>query len=168
MGNLEASCGPPSILFVYETLCNYLGYRSGVILHKETTISLEYSSGHSQLTFTSESEMPRIAHFRGVGKISLHVPIDTKASLFTFYVQDVLATSIAPICDFCYRHKEAIRPPKRLIGLDNGRSLSIVRKPLARTKITSFLPVQQVYILLKMHTSAKNRFCRQVVVHPGM
>ena len=81
------------------------------------------------------------------------------SELVTFYVAERLAADVILGCDFCDRHIEAIRPRKRLVEMDDGSTVPIVRRPDKRKEGSIPLPEEQVYV------PAKERVSNKVVVH---
>lgn len=67
------------------------------------------------------------------GTINLAVEIGNKAEMVTFNVVERLATNILLSCDYCDRHVEAIKPGQRLVGLEDGTTVPIVRNPGERS-----------------------------------
>ena len=62
-----------------------------------------------------------------LGTVELNVRIGNRQDKVNFYVVERLATDFILGCDFCDKHVEAIRPRKRLIELDDGTTIPIVR-----------------------------------------
>ena len=79
------------------------------------------------------------------GRINLSCQIGSRKDIVTFYVVDRLATDVILGCDYCDRHIEAIKPRKRLVELDDGTTVPIVRRPDKRKNDSVPLPDEQVY-----------------------
>lgn len=63
------------------------------------------------------------------GQILIHVRLESKKELVTFYVAQRLSTSMILRCDFCDKNVEAIRPSARTFELDYATTLPIILKP---------------------------------------
>ena len=81
-----------------------------------------------------------------IGTVNLTCEMGSRREIVTFYVVERLATEAILGCDFCDRHIEAIRPRKRIVELDDGTTVPIVRRPDKRKNDTVPLPDEQVYI----------------------
>ena len=94
---------------------------------KKATLSLEVLK-----TMKSLPEQVRVRDANNrrlniLGTVELNVRIGNREDKVNFYVVERLATDFILGCDFCDRHVEAIRPRKRLIELDDGTTIPIVR-----------------------------------------
>ena len=72
-----------------------------------------------------------------------------------FNVVERLGTDVILGCDFCDKHIEAIRPRKRLIELDDGTTVPILKRPESRAKHSVPLPAEQEYIPPKGRSSSR-------------
>ncbi len=97
-----------------------------------------------------------------VGRINLVCQIGTRSEIVTFYVAERLATTVILGCDFCDRYIESIRPRRRLIQLDDGSTVPIVRKPDKRADNSVPLPEDQEF------TPRKGRISPKVTVHKNV
>ncbi len=68
------------------------------------------------------------------GTVELSVQIGNHREQVTFYVAERLATDFILGCDFCDKHVEAIRPRKKLLELNDGTTVPIIRKNKCRRK----------------------------------
>ena len=64
---------------------------------------------------------------RILGKITLAVILGHRVETISFYVVERLKLQIILDCDFCDRHVEAIKPRQRLIEIDDGTTVPILR-----------------------------------------
>ena len=62
-----------------------------------------------------------------LGTVELNVQIGNRQDKVNFYVVERLATDFILGCDFCDKHVEAIKPRKRLVELDDGTTIPLVR-----------------------------------------
>ena len=81
-----------------------------------------------------------------VGKVALFVRLGSRLERITFYVSDRLAAPVILGCDFCDTHVEAIRPRRRVVELDDGTTVPIVRRPQKRSAKAPPLPEEQQYV----------------------
>ena len=84
-----------------------------------------------------------------------------------FLVCDRLAAPVILGCDFCDRVVEAIYPRKRVVELDDGSTVPIVRRPSRRPDSMPKLPAAQEYITPEGRASPKVKCARAVVLQPG-
>lgn len=61
--------------------------------------------------------------------INLSVEVGNRVRIANFNVVERLATNILLGCDFCNRHIEAIKPTQRIVELDDGTTVLIIRIP---------------------------------------
>ena len=83
-----------------------------------------------------------------------------------FNVVERLGTHVILGCDFCDKHIEAICPRKRLIELDDGTTVPILKRPEGRTKQSVPLPAEQKYIPPKGRSSSRVYASRTVILKP--
>ena len=62
------------------------------------------------------------------GTINLTVELGTRVEVVPFLVVDRLSTQVILGCDFCDKHVESIRPRQRVIVMDDGTTVPIVRQ----------------------------------------
>lgn len=76
-------------------------------------------------------------------QIILHVRLNDHTETVIFYIAERLAAPALLSCDFCEKHVESIRPRMRIVELEDGSSVSIVRAPRTRTATDKPLPHEQ-------------------------
>lgn len=81
--------------------------------------------------------------------INLATKLGSQSEMLIFYVANRLATSVILGCDLCDKHLESICPRKRLVELDAGTTVPIIRKPNKGLLDAEPLPEEQEYILAK-------------------
>lgn len=64
--------------------------------------------------------------------ITLSVELGPRIEVVQFNVVEGLANQVILECDFCLKHVEAIRPRKRVVELDDGTTVPIIRAPSSR------------------------------------
>ena len=101
------------------------------------------------------------------GTINLAVQVGTRQDVVKFNVVERLGTDIILGCDFCDKHVEAIRPRKRLVELDDGSSVPILKRPEGRAKNAIPLPAEQEYVSPKGRSSDRVYSTQKVVLKPG-
>ena len=77
------------------------------------------------------------------GIMRLLIRLKTRAYWIEFIMCDSLAAPVILGCNFCDKHVEAILPRQRLVELEDGTTIPIVRKPLGRVRKAPPLPVAQ-------------------------
>ena len=87
------------------------------------------------------------------GCVYLTVTVGTQVAKREFLVCERLATDLILGCDYCDRHVEEILPRKRLIKLDDGTTVPIVRKASARPPNAPRLPPE---LVLSKNPSRRN------------
>lgn len=88
------------------------------------------------------------------GKVKLHVHLQKKVETVNVYVADQLASPIILGWDFCDKKIKSIRPLQRVVELDDGTSVPIVRKNTnGATK--GGPPAEQIFAPLKGRTCNK-------------
>lgn len=95
-----------------------------------------------------------------IGTVSLNTQLGTTSTRVEYLVCSRLAASVILGCDFNDRHVEAILPRERLVRLDDGTTVPIVRKPAARPPDAPPLPAQQQYVPLRGRISTKLRVAK--------
>ena len=104
---------------------------------------------------------------RMIGTIDLIVQLGNCMMRTEFIVCERLADPVILGCDFCDRFIEAIYPRKRLVELDDGSTVPIVRRPLKRDSTAPPLPAAQEYTPAKGRASPKVKCSRAVILQPG-
>ncbi|CAN8072774.1 unnamed protein product [Agarophyton chilense] len=94
---------------------------------------------------------------RTLGAVKLPVRIGHYLVKVKFVVCRSLAAPIVLGCDYCDRFVEAIRPRSRLITLDDGSTVPIVRRPLRKVPTAAPLPPSMEYELAHGLPSPKIR-----------
>ena len=61
------------------------------------------------------------------GKITLAMELGKRFEAVSFYAVESLCTQVLLGCDFCDKHVESIRPLKRVVELDDGTTVPIIR-----------------------------------------
>lgn len=62
------------------------------------------------------------------GMVKLRVKLGNKMETVKFFVSELLAAAAIIGCYFCDKHIEEIRPQQRTVELDDGTTVTIVRK----------------------------------------
>ena len=104
---------------------------------------------------------------RILGIIRLLVRLGSHLSKVPFLVAEKLAAPVILGADFCDRYVEAIRPRKRVVELDDGSTVPIVRRPAKRPSNGPPLPSQQEYEPLKGKVSPKVKSAESMTIAPG-
>lgn len=100
------------------------------------------------------------------GTIDLSVELGGRIESVRFNVVPRLAVEVILGCDFCDKHVEAIRPRKRLVELDDGTTIPIVRRPDRRPQGSIPLPEEQEYVPASRRASNKVRATKRTVLKP--
>ena len=100
------------------------------------------------------------------GVIDLSVNIGGRVETVRFNVVPRLAVDVIIGCDFCDKHIEAIRPRKRLVELDDGTTVPIVRLPSKRATGSIPLPDEQQYVPPDRRASNKVKVVERTVLAP--
>ena len=90
-----------------------------------------------------------------IGTLALVVRLGRRIVKVEFIVCERLAAPVILGCDFCDRFVEAIRPRKKLVEMDDGTEVPIVRRPLRRTPKSPPLPPSQEYHFTGGRSSTK-------------
>ena len=101
-----------------------------------------------------------------LGVISLAIDIGGRVEIMDFKVVERLAVPVILGCDYCDKHVEAIRPRQRVVELDDGTTVPILRKPPTRPHGAIPLPEQQEYIPSKRRASTKVQTTKKTVLQP--
>ena len=102
-----------------------------------------------------------------IGTIDLVVRLGNILVKAEFLVCERLAAPAILGCDFCDRFVEAIYPRKRVVELEDGSTIPIVRRPLRREPDAPKLPAVQEYVTPKGRVSPNIRVARAVTLQPG-
>ena len=100
------------------------------------------------------------------GTLDLSVNIGGRVEVVKFNVVPRLAVDVIIGCDFCDKHVEAIRPRRRLVELDDGTTVPIVRRPDKRPPGAIPLPEEQVYVPSDKRASPKVKVAEKVTLQP--
>jgi len=104
-------------------------------------------------------------HIRGT--ITLSVNLGCRTDEVTFMVVDNLATAVILGCDYCDKHIEAIRPRRRMVEMDDGCMVPIVRNPSKANTDVPF-PEEQQFVKHRDRISPKVKATKRTRLHPGM
>ena len=104
---------------------------------------------------------------RMMGTITLVVRLGRHLAKVEFVVAERLAVPLILGADYCDRFVEAIRPRKRLVELDDGTEIPIVRRPSKRHEASPPLPTEQEFIPRDGRVSPKLRAAERVTLNPG-
>ena len=115
--------------------------------------------------------MPNVADannnpIKMTGLVNLVVRLGTRLVRVEFIVCERLAAPMILGCDFCDRFVEAIYPRQKCIELDNGSTVSIVRRPLRRAPKAPPLPPSQEYVKAGGRTTPKVRVAERTLLPP--
>jgi len=102
-----------------------------------------------------------------LGTISLQVQVGSRAEAISFYVVERLATSVILGCNFCDKHVEAIRPRLRLVEMDDGTTIPIIRRPEAARLNDAPIPEEQRWVPNKRRSSRGINVVETTVLQPG-
>ena len=105
--------------------------------------------------------------FRTSRQIPLVVRLGIRAMKFTLIVYERLAAPVILGCEFNNRFVEAIYPRRKLVELNDGTKVPIVRKPARQAVDHPPLPSEQEYSPDVGHTSPKLNVSRTVKILPG-
>ena len=100
------------------------------------------------------------------GVIDLSVNIGGRVETVRFNVVPRLAVDVIIGCDFCDKHIEAIRPRKRLVEIDDGTTVPIVRRPSKRATGSIPLPDEQQYVPPDRRARNKVKVVERTVIAP--
>ena len=78
------------------------------------------------------------------GEVELQVRLGQHTAKAKFYVVEKLATDVLLGCDYCDKYVEAIKPRKRVVEMEDGTEVPIIRKPSTRSKEAAPLPYEEV------------------------
>ena len=101
---------------------------------------------------------------RMIGTIRLVVRLGRLVSLADFIICQQLAAPMILGADYCDRFVEAIRPRKKLIELDDGSTVPIVRRPLKRHPKLTPLPEGLDYDRTSGRVSPKVRAAETIII----
>ena len=115
-------------------------------------------------------EVPTIADANGrplrtSGSVTLVVRLATRMKC-KFIVCERLAAPVILGCDFNDTFVEAIYPRRKVVELDDGTKVPIVRKPAARKADAPPLPSEQEYHNALGRVSPKLKVSRPVIIQP--
>ena len=100
------------------------------------------------------------------GKINLTVELGHRVEAISFYVVERLTTQIILGCDFCDKHVEEIKPRQRLVEMDDGSTITILRTSVRKANAVP-LPPEQEFVRQKKRLSARLTVVQPVVFQPG-
>ena len=100
------------------------------------------------------------------GTVNLTCTVGGRSEIVTFYVVERLATEVILGCDYCDKHVESIRPRRRLVEMEDGSTVPIVRRPDKRKHNTVPLPEEQEYVPLKGRISNKIAVSKEIKLPP--
>ena len=86
--------------------------------------------------------------------------------IISFKVFERLAVPVILGWDYCEKHVEAIKPRQRIVELDDGTTVPIIRKPPPRQEGSIPLPEQQEYVPSKRRSSTKIQTTRKTTLQP--
>ena len=95
------------------------------------------------------------------GTINLTVQVGKRREVVKFNVVERLGTDVILGCDYCDKHVESIRPRKRLVELDDGSTVPILKRPEGRATNAVPLPAKQEYVPPE-RTFIRPRLCRTI------
>jgi len=101
-----------------------------------------------------------------LGIISLAVDIGGRVEVINFKVVERLAVPVILGCDYCDKHVEAIKRRQRIVELDDGTIVPIIRKPPARPQGAIPLPEQQLFIPKRRRRSTKIQTTGKTILKP--
>ena len=101
------------------------------------------------------------------GTINLAVQVGTRFEIVKFNVVERLGTDVILGCDYCDKHVEAIRPRRRIVELDDGTTVPILKKPEGRAKHAVPLPAEQEYVTPKGRPTPKIYSTKTVILKPN-
>ena len=88
------------------------------------------------------------------GKISLTVMSGNRVENISFYVVERLTTQVILVCDFCDKHVEEIKPQQRLVEMDDGTTVPILRTSVRKANAVP-LPPEQEFVPKKRRQSMR-------------
>jgi len=94
------------------------------------------------------------------GEVELQVRLGQHTAKTKFYVVEKLATDVLLGCDYCDKFVEAIKQRKRVVELEDGTEVPIIRKPSTRSKKATPFPMKMWRKLpwpLRKHAFAQPR-----------
>ena len=77
------------------------------------------------------------------GKITLTVMLGNRGGSISFYVIERLTTQVILGCHFCDKHVEAIKPRQRLVEMDDGTTVPILRTSARKANAVPLPPEQE-------------------------
>lgn len=101
-----------------------------------------------------------------IGTVSLSAMLGSRVTKVNFYVCKRLAAAMILGCDFNDRYVEAILPKRKVIELDDGSTVPIVRKPPTRPPCAPPLPHAQKYTPEQGRASTKVKVAKLVTIEP--
>ena len=104
---------------------------------------------------------------RAYGTVTLVVRLATRTMKCKFIVCERLAAPVILGCDFNDKFVEAIYPRRKMVELDDGTKVPIVRKPAIRRADAPPLSSEQEYDNNSGRISLKLKVSRPVIIQPG-
>ena len=101
-----------------------------------------------------------------LGTIRLSVQVGRKTEKVDFLVAEKLATAVILGCDYCDKYVECIKPRLRLVELDDGSTVPIVRQS-SRTQAQALLPEEQQDPKRVTRTSPKIKVMKLTRLQPA-
>ena len=158
----------------------YLG-RPGQPLVRHLTV-LDTGAGHNFVrmsALTAEAQrairpcaLPDIrdankARVRTAGTVTLKCQFGSYFVRVNFVVCERLSVPVILGCDFCDRYVEAIMPRRKVVELDDGTTVPIVRAPMARARDAVPLPESARYPTLHDPPAPKVKAAKAYKLGPG-
>ena len=103
-----------------------------------------------------------------IGTLALVVRLGRRIVKVYFIVCERLVAPVILGCDFCGRFVEAIRPRMKLVEMDEGTEVPIVRRPLRRTPNSPPLPPSQEYTFTGGRSSTKVKTVEKIKLPPSL
>ena len=101
-----------------------------------------------------------------IGTVNLTCQVGMRTDIVRFNVVEKLGTDVIIGCDYCDKHIEAIRPRKRVVEMDDGTTVPIIRKPSGRSIDSVPLPEEQEWIPAKGRRGGKVHVTESVTLPP--
>ena len=99
--------------------------------------------------------------------VTLVVRLETRTIKCKFIVCERLVAPVILCCDFNDKFVEAVYPRRKVVELDDGTKVPIVRKPTARRADALPLPSEQEYDNEPGRVSQKRKVSRPVIMQSG-
>ena len=157
-----------------------IGFISTLMVRRVATLDTGAGPNVIRLSEVPTAAMARVRHgplpnvtdanrnpIRMRGVITLVVRLGRHMAKVDFIVAERLAVPVILGADYCDRFVEAIRPRKRLVEMEDGTEIPIVRRPSKRPEAAPPLPAAQEFVPKDGRVSTKLRAAENILLKPS-